>query len=68
MHILNHNDTFLKLFQKQINVLIEDENYKDGECFYFYSLYPNNNGETPLDIAVRDQSTNSVDSMFDMLC
>lgn len=50
-----------------MNFLIEDLNYKEGECFLFTGVLANNNGDTPLDLAIKDQSVKSIESILDML-
>lgn len=67
LHILPTHEKFLHLFEKIITFLIEDCEYTDGESYYFSVVYPNNKGLTPLDIAIHERASRSVEIMLDML-
>ena len=61
------NVEFLCLYQKCIEHLLEDLEYKDGEQFIFLVVYPNNQGITPLDVAIKEHSPRAIEIMFEIL-
>jgi hypothetical protein len=67
LHILPTNEKFLHLFEKVIQFLIDDCEYSEGESYFFSVVYPNNYGETPLDLAIRERASRSVEIMLEML-
>ena len=40
------------MFQKDVEYLMNDMDYKDAEQYYFLAIYPNNDGVSPLEIAL----------------
>jgi len=48
-------------------MLIEEYEVVEAENFLFSIVYPNNQGLTPLDLALKDRSTKQVEIMLDML-
>lgn len=67
LHILPTNEKFLHLFAKVINILVDDCEFTEAESYYFSVVYPNNQGLTPLDIAIHERASRSVEIMLDML-
>jgi ankyrin repeat protein len=67
LHILPTNEKFLSLYNKIISFLIHDLEHSEGESFYFSVVYPNNSGVTPLDIAISERASRSIEIMLDML-
>jgi hypothetical protein len=39
---------------KDIKFTFEEINFKDAEMLIFFLLYPDNNGETPFELAIKD--------------
>lgn len=60
-------ENFLQIYQKDVEYLMTDLEYTDAEQFYFNSIYPNNEGVSPLDIALHEHAPRSVELMLDML-
>jgi hypothetical protein len=67
LHILPTYDKFLQLYDQVIKIVLDDHGIAEAESFYFSVVYPNNNGLTPLDIAIKERSSRSVEIMLDML-
>ena len=68
LHIMATNQEFLTLYLKQIRVLIEELEYKDGDQFIFLVVIPNNRGETPFDIAIQEHAPRAIEIMLDIMC
>lgn len=50
-----------------ISVIIDECDIKETEMFYFSVVYPNMEGLTPLDIAIKERASRAVEMMLDML-
>lgn len=61
------NHKFLKRYFEEIKYLIEDLSYKEADRYIFYLLYPDDKGETPFDLAMKENAHKCVELMLDML-
>lgn len=67
LHILPTNEKFLHFYAKVINTVIEECEIAEAESYYFSVIYPNKDGKTPLDLAIEERASRSVEIMLDML-
>jgi hypothetical protein len=67
MHLFCTNHKFLKRYFDEIKFLVEELNYKEGDRHIFYLLYPDDKGDTPFDIAMRENANKCIETMLDML-
>eukprot|EP00347_Sterkiella_histriomuscorum_P019266 403342303 len=67
LHMMATKESFLQMFQKDAEYQINDMDYKDAEQYYFLSIYPNNDGVSPLEIALNQHAPRAVELMLDMI-
>jgi len=67
LHIFATNERFLQLYSKKVETLVDDFDISEAEMHYFSVVYPNNSGLTPLDFAINQKSSRSIEIMLEML-
>lgn len=66
-HIFATNERFLQLYSKRVQAIVDEFDRTDPEMHYFSLVYPNNSGLTPLDFAINQKSSRSIEIMLEML-
>lgn len=67
LHILPTHEKFLQFYSKIAVTLADECEFPEAESYFFSVVYPNNQGLTPFDIAIKEKSSKSIEIMLDML-